>query len=262
MTPEVQLPVWARGRWVHPLEPVAKDGWITWRRNNVDFRSAGIEGLLDSYCSLERALPEEMAEFVATHGAPEVEGFEVTAGRERNPRGISVESERGGRLPIDALRRHARGIAAARRVGAALVERKHGRIADWVDMQIFQWHWTVDPDEWDDWKLGRERFAEWTTDLLRQGAVGMQADWLGTRGLALDPVAESFLGVIAILLSREIGAEGQYQCSSCGALVYRQRPPRREEAVYCDRPECKREQKRRNQAAWRARKREEQNDDQ
>lgn len=244
---------------MHPRDPVAEDGWIRWTSNNLEWRSPGIDGLLQSFCDLEKATPDEMAQFVARHGAPEVEGFEVTEGRASNPQGLRVDAARSGHLPVEGLRLHARGISAARRVGAALVTRRPGEMADWLDLQIFGWHWSVDPEDWDDWKLGRERFAGWVSDLLGHGGVRLEADWLGTRGMALEPVAETFVGVIAVLLAREVGAEGQYQCDSCGALVYRKRAPLDGEAVYCDRPECKTEQKRRNQANWRARKREESN---
>ena len=113
--------------------------------------------------------------------------------------------------------------------------------------------WPAD-EEFDDWAIGRERYASWLSVLFSVTDVSARADWVGMRGLALEPAAGSLLGLIAILLAREVGADGQYECDACGARVFRQRPPRAGESVYCTRPECKREQQRRNQARWRAKR--------
>lgn len=113
--------------------------------------------------------------------------------------------------------------------------------------------WLVEPDDWDDWKLGRERFARWLTEVLIDCDVNPYVEWRGARRLAADQHAGTLLGIIAILLVREVGAEGEYACDNCGSPVVRDRAPQQGHGVYCTRPECKREQQRRNQAAWRKR---------
>ena len=115
--------------------------------------------------------------------------------------------------------------------------------------------WAVEEDDWSDWKLGRERFAHWLTSVFQSTGVTAEADWLGARSLAIEPAATDLLSTIAILLGREVGAEGAWLCDSCGRRVYRARAPREGERVYCSRPECKKEQHRRNTAASRANKR-------
>lgn len=198
----------------------------------------GTTKLLDAVEELTRATADEMASFISTWG-------------------VLHGSAGPGSAGVDELRRYARGIGAARRVGAALVTRLPGARADWLSLQLVlseSWAPPEDPDDWNDWKLGRERFARWVSRLFAETGVTARADWVGLRGLAIEPGAESLAGLIAILLAREVGAEGMYECSSCGAPVARNRPPRPGESVYCARAECRREQRRRNQAKWRAKK--------
>ena len=84
------------------------------------------------------------------------------------------------------------------------------------------------------------------------GGVRPFAVWEGR--FTVTSQADGLLGAIAILLSREIGqGYTSYRCTVCGTETARGRPPRPDEAIYCERPACKREQRRRNQAAWRAR---------
>lgn len=245
---------------MRPRDPFVTpdEGHIAWEVawSSDDAPAWGIDGLLDAYCSLARSQPEEMAAFVAEYGVPEVRGYEVSEGV-HGPLGLRAQTMQAGRIPIRELRWHARAVDAARRVSARLVMRRCGEASDWVAILN-----DLDPgaglrgrDDLGDWKLERELFTACLSDLLETGRVGMLADWLGSKSLALEPVARSFVGVIGLLLAREVGAEGAYVCDSCGAHVARARPPRSGERVYCERIECKREQRRRNQAAWRAKQR-------
>lgn len=261
MTPETQRGVWAHGRWVRPRNPVADELRVTWAESYADDEAPpfGLDGLLDEYCALAQAEPDEVAEFVSRYGVPEVEGAEASEGRESNPFGFPVQTMRAGSVPIAALRRHAKAVQAFRRLAAALVVRQPGDRADWVSvvnrLTLGDGVFLVDPEDLDDWKLGREHLARLLTLLMEEADVGLEADWLGTRGLALEPRVGTFVGLVAVLLAREVGAEGRYECDACGSGVLRNRPPRDGERVYCRRPECKREQQRRNQRKYRARKR-------
>lgn len=241
MTPATQREIRFYGT-VHPKDVIVDGGSLTWSplEKSAPPQTWSITTLLDDFADLERATDDEMATFVSRYGLPEV----------------STSDDRDRRLSINVLRRAARGVAAARRVGAALTTRRHGALEDWMEMQhVLGNTWVVDPDDWDDWVLGRERFAEWITWWMREAGVTNFADWRGSRGLSLEPESATLFGVIAILVSREIGSEGMYECAACGTLHPRRRAPLDGESVYCDRPTCKREQQRRNQAAWRAKKR-------
>ena len=214
----------------------------------------GTEHLLDDFCDLAQATPDEMAAFLTRYGAPEI-GEPFSDGSD-NPLGAPVASRRAGTLGVTRLRRYARALAAARRIAADLSSRRVGELADWLELQeVLGWAWTVPKDEWDDWKLGRERFARWLTEVLHRSGASVVVEWVGRRGLAVDPSTSTLVGLMWIMLAREVAGERGYVCDSCGSRVQRARPPREGEAVYCDRPECKREQRRRNQAKWRASKR-------
>ena len=161
-----------------------------------------------------------MAAFIVRYAVPELYGSELTDDS-------SVRSRRPGRVAVRSVRRFARGVAASRRVAADLVVRRPGDLADWRDMQeVGRFVWGPARDDLDDWKLGRERFAQWMTKFLDDAGMTVRAEWRATRGLALEPSPTSLLGVVALLLSREVGAEGAYSCDSCGSSVYRSRPPR------------------------------------
>ncbi|MDI6912213.1 hypothetical protein [Nocardioides sp.] len=261
MTPATQEELWFRGgRIIRPQDPTAQDGDIVWSREHDDApASPGPDDLLDRYCRLAIATPEEVAEFIAANGLPEVGGFKGTDGKEPDWRQQFPDDP--GRVPANRIREHARAVAAARRVGAALVARRPGELDDWLDAHRF-----LNPSErratrpaWlqqelGNWSFERERFAGLVSDFLAASGVYTGVNWSDYKRLAIVPVRSTFLGAIALLLAREIGAEERYSCASCGAPVDRRRPPREGESVYCDRPECKREQQRRNQAAWRAKK--------
>lgn len=236
------------GEWVYPIDPVADDSRISWKRTHPSMPEhwPGTGPLLGDFCELERAQPAEMASFVARYGMPEIRDGHVTEGPG------TTRSTRAGWISVGDLREHARACSAARRLGAALVVRRPGDPEDWHRLEGVGIHTRA--DDVGDWKLGRERLAYWLTELMRQADVGTGAEWLGSKGLALDPAPGTLLGVMVLLLAREIGAEGEYACDSCGARVVRSRPPREGERVYCKRSECRREQQRRNQAAWRARR--------
>jgi hypothetical protein len=264
MTPATQRPVWARGRWDRPRNPspTADGSAVGWTESwAVDEHPAfDLDPLLDDYSALSQAEPEEIAAFIARYGVPELASLETTDGSESNPLRAPVQTKRAGSILVGDVRRHARGIAATRRLAASLVTRHTGDPADWADA----WKWLVpsggirvmDREDLDDYKLCREHFADLLSDFLAEGDVLTRAEWPGGgRRLALGPEAGTFIGALGILLAREVGAEGQYICTSCGARVTRNRPPRKGEKVYCDRVECKREQQRRNQARWRAKKR-------
>jgi len=235
-------------RLVVPTQVRVEEPWLVWTETHPDPPDDwGLVSLLEDFCELAEADAEEMARFTERYGVAEVRGTEV--------RDSFVRSQRAGQIPTRQLRHHARALSAGRRVAAALVTRRPGDMGDWVKMQHATGQgWVVSPDDWGDWKLGRERFADWLSVLLEQSETTAMADWLGARRLAVEPVARGLLGIVTLLLAREVGAEGQYECDSCGGRVTRARPPRPGERVYCSRPECKREQQRRNQAAWRAKK--------
>lgn len=255
MTPATQKPIFS-GFVIQPVDPEVVHGdrgdEITWEKVNPGGGQFPLDHLLDDFCRLAYAQPEEMAAFVARYAVPEVDGFEVNDSW--------VRSMRSGRVSIRAIRDAARAVAAARRIGAGLVSRQPGDSRDWLDLQTgfgvgFVHH--QDPEDQTDWKIQREDFAQYLSAAFEKWGVSMQVDWLGSRGLAFVPHTESFMGGLLVMLAREVGAEGQYRCDVCGTRVPRRRAPAPGEHVYCDRLECKREQQRRNQAAWRERKRQE-----
>ena len=101
----------------------------------------------------------------------------------------------------------------------------------------------------------RQRIAEYLSMLNRQ--TGVRPLVTREKRLSVTYSAGGLLGVLAVLPTREIAARDDlsYNCSVCGALVARGRPPQPDEAIYGTKESCKCEQRRRNQAAWRARKR-------
>lgn len=226
---------------VIPCDPIADDRHIRWTEvweTPPEGHWPGTAHLLDDFCALAHAEPGVIAEFVAAYGVPELRG------------------SLAGSVRVRSLRRQARAIAAARRASSHLVGRRVPDAADWAEMSWADgFTEVVDPDDARDWRLERERFARWLSRVFAKTGVTAEALWLGQRGLAIEPTHGGLLGLIAILLAREVGAVGAYSCDSCGAEVFRARAPRPGERVYCARPECKREQHRRNTAAFRASRR-------
>jgi hypothetical protein len=104
------------------------------------------------------------------------------------------------------------------------------------------------------WRGQRVFVADFMTWLLRACRVRPVARWAG-HDLSTTFEADGLLGAIAVLAAEEVSrGEIFYQCSVCKEPVIRNRAPRADEAIYCTEPACKREQRRRNQASWRARK--------
>jgi hypothetical protein len=224
-----------------PVSPRATETRVEWDKAPADAKNwPGTERLLDDFCGLASATPDEMADFVGLYGAPEVRGSVIDV---------------PGSVPVTPLRRAARAIAAGRRVGADLADRRPGAVADWVEMQhaLNGWAWVTPPSQWRYWRAGRERYASWLSAVLRSAGVEPEVEWAERGVLRVGVATPTLLGLVGILMAREVTAGRAYACDSCGADAERTRPPREGEAVYCKRPECKREQQRRNQAARRAR---------
>ena len=156
-------------------------------------------------------------------------------------------------------------FTAAREASMALSARSLPEADVWPAMARLQ-VWGLQgrpPDnegiEWPtpDWRAARAALASWTTSLLRESGVATVADWSGHR-LVLAPQADGLFGTLALLLARDIGQGQTYRCDVCGEPVDPYRPPLANERVYCTKPACKKEQRRRNQASWRAKKKAEQ----
>ncbi len=201
MTPATQREIWGTDTLLRPRVYEVTDEAVTWSEVEPVAPTLELDTLLDDFCDLANAHPEEMAAFMVRYAVPELYGSELTDDS-------SVRSRRPGRVAVRSVRRFARGVAASRRVAADLVVRRPGDLADWRDMQeVGRFVWGPARDDLDDWKLGRERFAQWMTKFLDDAGMTVRAEWRATRGLALEPSPTSLLGVVALLLSREVGAE-------------------------------------------------------
>ena len=244
------MPIWVMppimGReWEWPADPVSTDELISWTEVQLEHtQTRDHDEVLDDYCALAAAQPEEMAAFMVEWGVPRLRGT------------VPGDVDHSGKVPVGELRRHARAVGAVP-PGRALAVRRPGDPNDWTEAAgIAPKSFTITPDadEIDDWKLGRENFDRLLTTFLVESRVSVRAIWRGSKALAIEPATPTLLGAIALLLAREVGVAGEYTCDNCERKVYRSREPREGESVYCDRPECKREQQRRNQAKWRAKK--------
>lgn len=247
---------------LRPGDPTADGNEVRWTEWLDKAPVKPLSQLLDAYCALAAGLPDELVAFVRDWGVPELGHIH---GDPEKRADWSTELAAPKFLPMDRVREHARGLTAARRLGAALTTKQPTELSDWRDANRFldpssrnvNWPNPYMPDEItrNDWRLEREHFGTLLSRALRSPyGVGVGVNWVDQNRLALNPVANSLVGVVLLLLAREVGSDGQYPCASCGSYVTRRRAPLQSQAVYCDRPECKREQQRRNQARWRAKR--------
>jgi hypothetical protein len=260
MTPATRQGVWSASALLIPTRVTVSAERLSWSsfRSKDDHGWPGSEGLLEAFTGLAVAEPAEMAAFMETYGVPELCGKHGLPDRHVGGYCAIGGADEKHYVNPSAIRRVARAFLAAQSLANALSVRRIGEVQDWVDLQ-----WTIKrslfhPDN-RDWPTGRVRLAHWLTCLLRDCGVAPLARWDGAR-LHVTSEAGGLLGVLAVLLSRELGQGDVYTCDVCGAPVTPTRPPREGEGVYCraaDNAACRREQQRRNQAAWRARKREE-----
>jgi hypothetical protein len=263
-------PTTHRGIWVEsialPTGLVATDSVISWSSGTVsgpvrlrggewtDADLAGTDTLLSDFIDLAAADPEQMAGFMKRYGILEL------CGEHGQPDGhndglycplLDVDNGQRCGVLVRTVRRAARAFADLQQWGQAVREGQKPPAGSGHDVQLlmpgfwFRNHVITD----------RERIAHHLTRLNRETGVRPLVTW--DERLTVNHAAGGLLGVLAILLTREIMAPGirSFRCSVCGDLVDRGRPPQPDEAIYCTKPSCKREQRRRNQAAWRARTR-------
>jgi hypothetical protein len=260
VTPATHRGIWIEGL-VRPTDLVVTDSVISWTRvkrtaqMTEDEREGfgGTDTLLDDFLALSSADPEQMGAFMARYGVLEL------CGAHGRPDGHDdggccpfLEVDGGFGVYVSHVRRAARGFAALEQWGQAVRDGRKRPSGVLVDTQKLLPGFDLGPD---DNATDRARLAEYLTMLNRQTGVQPLVKW-GKR-LSVIYAAGGLLAMLAILLTRQIAARSDltYSCSVCGLLVERTRPPLLDEAIYCTGDSCKREQRRRNQAAWRARKR-------
>ncbi len=268
---------------------VHSDGRLSWRETLPDDGRHELKtgDLLDDFVSLAAATAQEMAAFMESYGVPELCGAHSMPDWHRNrsrpklrgahstpdwhrnrsrpelrgQRAADVDLTRTCPMAVDddgahvteyAIRLAARAFAAARRLGVALSAHTNGDVTDWQRVQNIGIAWPP-PGESEGWREQRRHLAAWVTHLLRECGVAPFATWEGER-LIITTEADGLLGTLAIALAQDIGQGDAYLCDVCGRPWNPYRPPRSGERVYCDNPACKREQQRRNQATWRARR--------
>jgi len=237
-----------------PIDLRVTDSMLSWTRENTGTAGwPGTDELLERFMRLRDADPEEMANFVGEYGAPELcqhgrpDHHDAVGGRACP---FAGEDQGQRSISITHLRRAARAFAAARELGQQLRVRRAGDPRLWADLQLL----LLSGSPGGDWCRGRRLLAKWLTTLLAECDVRPLARWPGgAMSLSVVPEARGLLGVLAVLLQRDLQAGADYTCDICHSPVPRKRAPRPGEGVYCDSPGCKREQSRRNQAAWRAR---------
>jgi hypothetical protein len=235
---------------------VVDDLWLRW----TSVKKAGdewppIDGLLDAFCDLASSDPHGMAAFVSSYGILELcAKHNLPDAHLDNGQRCTMDHDGDGhaQLWVWAIQHMATAVAAARRIGRDLSYAKPGSVADWVDLQQLIKAAFRRPDYY---KQGRQFFGEILTTFLRACRVRPLVRWEESQKRpAVTVEADGLMSAIALLLRREI-ATGTlaYQCSVCGDVVERSRSPRDGETVYCEKAECKKEQQRRNQTAYRAR---------
>lgn len=232
--------------------------------------AAGIEyqgggDLLTAFLKLNTAEPADIADFVSSYGVLELcqhgRPDRHPDSRRKGPYCGPLHAPDGRRGVSSAdVRRAALAFGAAKNVALALSARTLPDPDAWMDMARLQvWGVTGRPPELEwpvtEWREGRAALASWLTYLLHDSGVVSAAEWSGPR-LVVRHRADGLFGTLALLLSREIGQGDTYRCDVCDAVVDRIRPPKPHERVYCKKAACRREQQRRNQAAWRARTKE------
>jgi hypothetical protein len=232
---------------------------ISWSRAKTrsvelteDERAVGTDTLLEDFLALASADPDQMAAFMARYGILEL------CGEHGRPDGHDeggfcpfLEIDDGARFAVSVqhVRRAARGFADLAKWGHSQRQGRKRPPRSGMDAQMLVGGFVRGN------VTDRDRIAEYLTALNRQTGVRPLVTW--DKRLSVTFEASGLLGVLAILLTRDIAARDDltYACSVCGFPIGRKRPPLPEEAVYCTKESCKREQRRRNQAAWRARKR-------
>jgi hypothetical protein len=269
MPPASRRLIWSSA----PVRVAAKvdviDGqWLRWTSGKPAEWADSAAGALDAFTALASAEPEGMAAFIETYGIPELCGEHGLPDAHRLDVGGYCPMRVGQsgeyvELWIWTLHRMARGFAAARCLGIELNARRLGDMSDWVDLQFLTKDAFV-PDDGMGYQRRRKVLAEVLTRLLRSCRVRPLALWDG-HPLVTVFEADGLMGALAIQLGREIVAgdsatDGMaYACVVCGQPDERRRRPHEGEAIYCKRVECKREQQRRNKAAWLERRRAEGN---
>lgn len=252
MTPASRRPIPSRSTFAVPTAVSIEGDDLVWESSHDATFQPG-DDVLEAFIGLAVAVPEEMAAFLTTYGVPELcEAHGLPDRHERRRSGGGAYCPAGPRLSMAHLRLAARAFGAARRVGLALSAATPGNLDDWLELQNLN-HGIPVPGPPYTWQQGRDAFADWLTDLLRDCGVRPLASWKRSH-LVVTSEADGLLGTLAVLLARETGQGDQYTCDVCGGPVERARPPKEGEGVYCSKPACRREQQRRNQAAWRARK--------
>lgn len=244
---------------------VGNDGHLFWQEAlpEDDRHELPSEDLLGAFTALAMATPAEMATFMETYGVPELcaahgqpdqhrpilrphlRSAPIRAAHKGRYCPIGFDEYVGGPYVTDsAVRTTARAFVAAQRLGTALSARTDGDPDDWRELSLV--------GEQVGWRSDRGMLADWVTELLASCGVRPVAMWEPNRRLTVVHEADGLLGVLAVILSREIGQGDRYTCDVCGVPVDRVRPPKSSERVYCKKPACRREQQRRNQAKWRA----------
>lgn len=241
-SPSTRRGIWTSGALVRPTGVTASDSRIDW--GDVEAFGddwPGTESLLDDFVALAAADPEEMADFVSRYGLPELcaqHGRPIWHADEAAP----------DHLWVRHIRRAARAFDGWLTAGKRLKVANQTTPSPHVGLFLGGGAWVGG--------YGREELAEELTQLYRDAGIRPLVRWAPGSRLALTTEGVGLMGVLSTLLLRAVAArdEVSYQCDNCGDLVERGRPPQPDEAIYCDRAECKREQRRRNTAAYRARK--------
>jgi len=241
-SPTTHRDIWTSGPLARPRGVTVSDSRIDWSHLEAfDDDWPGTESLLSDFLALAAADPEEMASFVSRYGI-----LELCEAHGR-PMWHAVEAS-PGHLSVRHVRRAARAFEAWVAAGRRL--KQHNQATQSPDVQLF-----LDGGFWAG-GYGRRELAEELTQLYRDAGVRPLVRWPPRLMLAATFEGIGLVGVLATLLVRTVASrdEVSYRCDNCGHLVERGRPPQPDEAIYCDRAECKREQRRRNTAAYRARK--------
>ena len=216
----------------------------------------GTDTLLEDFLALASADPDQMAAFMARYGVLELCGEHGRpAWHDEGAYCALLVVDDGQRFGVSVqhVRRAARAFADLVQWGqsardARKVSPRRGRDIQWLLPGILSRTMSE-----------RERIAYHLTRLNRETGVQPLVTWDSRVSFTFE--ACGLLSVLSILLTREIAARRDehdaliYTCSVCGVAVPRGRPPQTDEAIFCNEKSCKREQQRRNQAAWRARKR-------
>jgi hypothetical protein len=257
-------PTTHHGVWVEsvalPTDLLADNSVISWSQAKTRLEeltaeelTAGTDTLLEDFLALASADPDQMAAFMDRYGVLELCG----------EHGRPVDHDEGAFCPflevddgqrfgvsVQHVRRAARAFADLAQWGHSTRLGLKRRPGSGMDAQMLVGGFIRGSNLTD-----RDRIAEYLTILNRQTGVRPLVTW--DKRLSFTFAAGGLLGVLTILLTREIASRDDvsYNCSVCGFLVARKRPPKPDEAVYCAKASCRTEQQRRNQAAWRARKR-------